>query len=228
MHVMEKNILFEKARPSKALAIMAVPTIASQIILLIYNLADTWFIGRTGNPYLIAASSLALTIYLAIVSLANVVGVGGGSLMARLSGEKRTEDARSVAGYSVAMSAVTAFVFSLFVLLFLSPLLRLLGASGNTLSYAWQYVFATTVLGGVPTVLSMSMPQLLRNAGYSKEAGIGIGLGSVLNILLDPLFMFVLLPQGHEVLGASIATMLSNVYNSTLFTQSEVNRKSVS
>lgn len=214
---MEKNELFEKMKPSKALAVMAVPTIASQVILLIYNLADTWYIGRTNNPYMIAASSLALTIYLAIVALSNVFGVGGGSLMVRLAGEKNEEGARKAASYSLAAAAVSAVVFSLLVLLFMNPLLRLLGASENTLTYARQYVLTTTVIGGFPTVLSMCMPQLLRNAGYSKEAGIGVSLGSLLNIALDPLFMFVLLPKGNEVLGAGIATMLSNVCSFVYF-----------
>lgn len=208
---MEKNELFEREKPAKALMTMALPTIASQVILLVYNLADTWFIGRTNNPYMIAASSLALTIYLAIVALANVFGVGGGSLMVRLQGEHKLEDAHRVASYSVSMSAIAAFAFSVVVLLFMDPLLRLLGASEKTLPYARQYILTTTVFGGLPTVLSMSMPQLLRNAGYAKEAGIGVGLGSLLNIALDPLFMFALLPQGKEVLGAGIATMLSNV-----------------
>lgn len=207
---MEKDELFEKTAPAKALAIMALPTVASQMIILIYNLADTWFIGRTNNPYMIGASSLALTVYLAVTALANVFGVGGGSLMVRLIGEKKMEDARRVASYSVAMSAVSAVIFSLLVLAFMEPMLKALGASDNTFLYAKQYVLTTTVLGALPTVLSMSMSQLLRNAGYSKEAGIGVGIGSLLNILLDPLFMFVLLPEGKEVLGAGIATMLSN------------------
>ena len=196
---------------------MALPTIASQVIILIYNLADTWYIGRTNNPYMIAASSLALTIYLAIVALANVFGVGGGSLMVRLQGEQKPDDARRVASYSVSMSAISALVFSVVVLLLMEPLLKLLGASENTLPYAKQYILATTVLGGIPTVMSMSMPQLLRNAGYAKEAGIGVGLGSLLNVALDPLFMFVLLPEGKEVLGAGIATMLSNVCSFVFF-----------
>lgn len=214
---MEKNELFERMKPSKALAVMALPTVASQMILLIYNLADTWYIGRTNNPYMIAASSLALTIYLAIVALSNVFGVGGGSLMVRLAGEKNEEGARKVASYSVAAATVSAIVFSLIVLLLMNPLLRLLGASENTLTYARQYILTTTVIGGVPTVMSMCMPQLLRNAGYSKEAGIGIAFGSLLNVGLDPLFMFVLLPQGSEVLGAGIATMLSNVCSFAYF-----------
>lgn len=206
-----RNDLFETMRPARALAVMAVPTIASQLIVLAYNLADTWFIGRTNNPYMIGASSLVLTLYLAAVALANVFGVGGGSLMTRRMGEKKMDEARRVASYSVAAAALSALVFSLLVLIFMDPLLRLLGASENTYAYGRQYLMAAVVVGGIPTVLSMCMPMLLRNAGYSREAGLGVGLGGILNVLLDPLFMFALLPKGNEVLGAAVATMLSNV-----------------
>ena len=206
-----KNELFESTPPARALAVMSLPTIASQVILLVYNLADTWFIGRTGNPHMIAASSLVLTVYLAIVALSNLFGVGGGSLMVRLMGEKREDEARLAASWTIAVSALAALVFSLLTLLLMNPLLRLLGASGNTIGYGRQYLLATVVIGGIPTVLAMDMPMLLRNAGYAREAGLGVGLGGVMNILLDPLFMFVLLPPGREVLGAAVATMLSNV-----------------
>lgn len=206
----DKKALFESASPVKALAVMSVPTVASQLILLIYNIADTWFIGRTNNPAMIGASNLALTVYLIAVSLANVFGVGGGSLMVRLIGEKKDDDARKVASYSIIASGITAAVFSLLTLVFMTPLLKLLGADDMTMVYGRQYLLTTVVLGSIPTILSMSMPQLLRNAGYSKEAGFGVGLGSILNVALDPLFMFVLLPKGNEVLGAGIATMLSN------------------
>ncbi len=212
-----KNALFESARPAKALAVMALPTVASQVILLLYNLADVWFIGRTGDPYMVGASSLAATVYLAVVALANVFGVGGGSLMVRLMGEKRLDEARKAASYSIAVSALAALGFSLLVLLFLGPLLRLLGASDNTFAYGRQYLLATVVVGGAPTVLAMALPTLLRNAGYSRQAGFGVALGGVLNILLDPLFMFVLLPKGYEVLGAGVATMLSNVISMLYF-----------
>ena len=187
---------------------MALPTVASQMILLIYNLADTWFIGRTDNPAMIGASNLGLTVYLITASLTNVFGVGGGSLMVRLIGEKKEDDARKVASYSVIASGIAAAAFSVLTLIFMTPLLTLLGADDATMVYSKQYLVTTVVLGSVPTILSMSMPQLLRNAGYSKEAGLGVGLGSLLNVGLDPLFMFVILPQGYEVLGAGIATML--------------------
>ncbi len=166
---------------------------------------------------MIGASSLALTIYLALAAIANVFGVGGGSLMVRLLGEKHPDEARKVASYSVTYSAFAALAFSILLLIFMTPLLRAMGASDNTFAYCRQYLLLTAVIGGLPTVLSMSMPQLLRNAGYSKEAGLGVGLGSLLNVALDPLFMFVILPKGNEVLGAAVATMLSNVISLIYF-----------
>lgn len=213
----DKNYLFEEERPGKALAIMALPTIISQMIVLLYNLADTWYIGRTNDPDMVGASSLAVTLYLAVVALSNVFGVGGGTLMARLEGEKKTDDARKVASYSVAAATLCTLAFSLLVLIFIDPILRFLGADDATIVYARQYVMMTSVIGGVPTVLSMCMPQLLRNAGYARQAGLGVGMGSLLNVLLDPLFMFVILPKGSEVLGAGIATMLSNVISMIYF-----------
>ena len=160
--------MFESERPAKALTIMALPTVASQMILLIYNIADTWFIGRTDDPAMIGASNLGLTVYLITASLANVFGVGGGSLMVRLIGEKKEDDARKVASYSVIASGIAAAAFSVLTLIFMTPLLTLLGADDATMVYSKQYLVTTVVLGSVPTILSMSMPQLLRNAGYSR------------------------------------------------------------
>ena len=213
----EKTAVFETMRVPKALAVMALPTVLSQLIVLLYNLADTWFIGRTNNPYMIGAASLVMALFLSMAALANLFGVGGGNLMVRQMGQGDMEDARKTASYSVAMAAIAALVFSLLCLAFMGPLLRLLGASENTMGFSRQYLLFTVVLGGVPTVLSLAMPMLLRNAGYSREAGFGVGLGGVLNIALDPLFMFVLLPDGCQVMGAALATMLSNMISLVYF-----------
>ena len=203
-----KNELFTNVKPVKALAIMAIPTILSQLVVLIYNLADTFFIGSTDNPYMVAGSSLGLTIFMLAVALSNVFGVGGGALMARLIGEKKIEDAKNVVSFTLIVAFISSIIFSLLVLAVMHPLLIAMGATENTLEYAKQYVLFTTVIGGLPCIMSMCMAQLLRNSGYSKEAGLGIIIGSVLNIGLDPLFMFVILPKGQEVLGA---TLISNV-----------------
>ena len=206
-----KSEMFETMAVPAALARMAVPTIVSQLIVLIYNMADTWFIGRTNNPYMVAALSLVLTVFLMTMSIANLFGVGGGSLMVRLLGAKEPDEARRVASLSLAMAAGAALTFSLLCLIFMNPLLRLLGASDNTIGYARQYLTFVVVIGGTATVLSNCMSAMLRNAGFSKEAGFGLSLGGLLNIALDPLFMFVILPDGLQVMGAGIATMLSNV-----------------
>lgn len=201
----------------KALTIMALPTVISQVIVLAYNIADTWFIGRTDNPYMIGAASLVLALFLSMAALSNLFGVGGGSLMVRLMGKGDTEEARKTASYSITMSAIFAIGFSLFCLVLMDPILRLLGASDNTLEFSRQYLLFTVIIGGLPTVLSLTMPMILRNAGYAREAGIGVSIGGLLNIALDPLFMFVILPDGFQVLGAALATLISNIISMMYF-----------
>ena len=210
-NVINKNELFETRPIASALATMAIPTVISQLITLIYNIADTWFIGQTNNPYMVASSSLVLTVFLMLSAIANLYGAGGGSLVVRLLGSRNEEEARKVASLSLVMAVGTTLAFSLLCLIFMDPLLRLLGASDNTIGFARQYLTVVVVIGGLPTVLSNTMSAMLRNIGYSKEAGFGLGMGGVLNVILDPVFMFMILPDGYEVLGAAIATMLSNV-----------------
>ena len=206
-----KTELFERTPVPQALFRMAMPTIMSQMITLIYNMADTWFIGRTNNPAMVAASSLVLTVYLLAMASSNIFGVGGGTLAARLLGAKREDEARRVASLSLVMAGGAALLFSLLCGAFMEPLLRLLGARGATLEYAKQYLLFVVIIGALPTVLSMTMASLLRNVGFSREASSGLMFGGLLNIALDPLFMFVLLPDGYQVMGAGIATMLANV-----------------
>lgn len=203
--------IFENKPIAHALAIMAVPTIVSQLITLIYNIADTWFIGQTGNPYMVAASSLVATIYLMTTAIANIFGTGGGNLVVRLLGKGDEYEARKVASLSLVMALGSAFTFSVLCLIFMNPLLEVLGASENTIGYARQYLISVVVIGSAPTILSSTMSAMLRNNGYSKEAAFGLGMSGMLNVVLDPLFMFVILPNGYEVMGAGIATMLSNI-----------------
>ena len=131
--------------------------------------------------------------------------------------EKRNEEARRVGAFSIYGSLVIAAIYSLVCLLFTEELARLLGASDATLPYASRYLFWVLVIGGIPSTIGLTMSHLLRSAGYSKEAGFGLALGGISNIILDPLFMFVLLPRGNEVTGAAIATMLSNIITFVYF-----------
>lgn len=206
----DKKRIFEQMPIPAALAKMALPTIVSQLIVLIYNMADTWFIGQTNNPYMVAASSLVLTVFMMTTALANLFGVGGGTLAVRLLGSGQEAQARKVAAFSLATAGAAALVFSCLCLVFMEPLLLLLGASENTLAYAKQYLTFVVVLGALPTVLSAVMSAMLRNMGFSREAAFGLSMGGLLNVALDPLLMFVVMPDGFEVVGAALATMLSN------------------
>lgn len=209
---MEQNRdLFEKTPVAKALATLALPTIISQLITMIYNLADTFFIGTTDDPYKVAASSVAFVLVFAMNCLSNLFGVGGGSLISRLLGEKRDGDAASVASFSFYGSLLISAVYSVLIFVFMEPFLRLLGATDNTIGYAVDYAFWVVVVGAVPSTLGLTMSHLLRSEGYAKHSSIGLAAGGVLNIILDPIFMFVLLEPGNEVAGAAIATLISNV-----------------
>ena len=205
-----KQQLFAETPVPRALWLMAVPTVISQLINLIYNMVDAFFIGRTGNSFMMAATSLTLTLVMMNVALSNLFGIGGGSLVARLMGVRKEENAKQVSAFSVYGAAAIALLYSFLIGIFLDPLLRFLGASDATIGFARSYTLIVIVLGGLPSILSLTLAHLLRNAGFSSQASIGLSGGGILNVILDPLFMFVLLPRGQEVTGAAIATALSN------------------
>lgn len=206
----DREQVFREYPVPKALRVMVVPAVISQLIVLIYNMADTFYVGQTDNPYMIAATSLILPVFNISLCLSGLAGVGGGALISRLLGQGREDEARKASVFSLYLALLIAGIFAVGMGVFMDPVLRLLGAGENTYEYARQYALCVIVLGGIPTVLSNALANLVRSVGRSKEAGAGIVLGGLLNIALDPLFMFVILPKGQEVLGAGIATALSN------------------
>ena len=209
--------IFENYPVPKALFTLALPMIIGQLIILIYNMADTFFIGRTNNPLMVAGVSLILPVFNITISFAGLFGLGGGTLISRLLGVNKLEDAEKVSAFCFYMSIIIAGLFALFTYLFMNPILNLLGASSGTLKFASEYTFCVIVIGAVPTILTMTLSNLLRSTGFSKYAGFGMAMGGILNIILDPIFMFVILPQGSEALGAGIATMLSNFVSCIYF-----------
>ena len=198
----------------KALASLAIPTILSQLITMIYNLADTLYIGQTGNPYMVAGVSLSFPLFFIIVAVANLVGIGGGSLISRMLGANRPEEAKRISSFGFWLGIGLSLIYSITVLAVMEPLLKLLGASSNTLPYARDYTFWVIVVGGVPTAISSSLAHFLRSEGCAKHASFGIAAGGILNIILDPIFIF---PLNMGVKGAAIATMLSNVASMVYF-----------
>lgn len=205
----ERKIFAEYPVP-KAVAAMVVPTIISQIITVIYNLADTWYVGLTGNAAAVAAISLCLPVYNIMTAFGNLFGIGGSSVMARALGTGQTKRAQTAFSLAVRGAFIAAASYALLLLLFARPFLMCIGGDAASIDYAVWYTRVTMVIGGIPTILSAVFAHLIRSTGQSKTASFGITLGAVLNMVLDPLFMFVLLPRGNEVLGAAIATAISN------------------
>ena len=203
--------IFKNMTVPQAVRTMALPAVVSQLIVLIYNLADTYFIGQTNDPFMVAGVSLVLPVFNLTLCLGGLFGIGGGALLPKLLAVNDRKEASRTAAWCLRWSVVVALAFSALLLAFMRPILTALGASANTYAHARIYVLTVLVLGGVPTVFSNVLSNLLRSLGLSREAGVGVALGGVLNIGLDPLFMFVLLPKGSEVLGVGIATLISNV-----------------
>ncbi len=209
-----KKEIFESMPVPKALLSLAIPTIMSQLITMIYNLADTFYIGQTANPYMVAGVSITFPLFFLITSLGNLFGIGGGSLISRMLGARRSEEAKRISSFSFWSGVATAVIFSIVILLFMDSLLDTLGASQNTLPYSRDYVIWVIVVGAVPTTISMLLANFLRSEGYARQASIGIAGGGILNIILDPIFIF---PLGLYVKGAAMATMLSNVASAIYF-----------
>ena len=206
-----EEAVFRSMPVAQAVRTMAMPAVISQLIVLIYNLADTYFIGQTNNPAMVAGVSLILPVFNLTLAFGGLFGIGGGALLPKLLAQNDKDEAGRVAADCVRLGALVALGFSLIMLLFMKPILYALGAGDSTYAHARVYVLMVLVVGGIPTVLHNVLSNLLRSLGLSREAGVAVALGGVLNIFLDPLFMFVLLPSGNEVLGVGIATLLSNI-----------------
>src|SRR5699024_7841402 len=131
--------VFESYPVPKALRVMIVPAVISQLIVLIYNMADTFYVGQTNNPYMVAGTSLILPVFNISLCLAGLAGIGGGALISRLLGQEKEEEARRVSAFSLYLGAAIAALFAVGVAAFMEPLLSLLGAGENTCGYARQY-----------------------------------------------------------------------------------------
>ncbi|MBQ7001826.1 MAG: MATE family efflux transporter [Oscillospiraceae bacterium] len=200
--------LFERMPITKAVVTLVIPTVISQIITVIYNMADTYFIGQMNDPNQVAAATLIMPPFIMLTAIANLFGIGGSSSISRSLGAGDREKAKRCATFSIWTSAAVALTYGLLIYFLRPVIFPILGADANTYDYCTNYVFWTICIGSVPTVMNACLAHLVRAEGYSKEASIGVALGGILNIFLDPLFMFVF---KLGLIGAAVATMLSNV-----------------
>ena len=209
MEDQKKEYLFEEAPISKAVVSMAVPTIISSLVMVIYNLADTYFVGMLGDPIQNAAVTLAAPVLLAFNAVNNLFGVGSSSMMSRARGRKEYDTVRRVSAFGFYGAVCGGLVFTLLMLAAKGPLLALLGTDPGTAAATGAYLHWTVTWGAAPAILNVVMAYMVRSEGATLHASIGTMSGCLLNIVLDPLFI---LPWGLNMgaAGAGLATFLSN------------------
>lgn len=199
--------LFEHAPVPKAVAVMAVPTMISMLVVVIYNMADTFFIGQTGDPMQVAAVSLATPVFMVFMALGNLFGIGGSSAISRALGERNVERARNISSFCCYGSLGLGVIMALIFLVGMNGILKLIGASENTIGYARDYL-TYIAFGGPFIMFGTAFGNILRGEGAAKESMIGNMIGTVTNIVLDPV---MILGLGWGVVGAAVATVIGNM-----------------
>ena len=192
--------------PAKAVVKMGVPLIAGMFIMVLYNLVDTYFIGLTHDDYQLAAVNLAYPVMMVMIAISNIVGTGASSLIARCLGAEDNEKARHTLTAGFVLTVINSVVVTGVGLVFLSAIVKGLGAKSNTFAYTEQYV-QILLIGSIFTMGNYSFGQFLRSEGSVTYSIVGMIAGTVVNIALDPLFIFTF---GLQVRGAAIATIIGN------------------
>ena len=209
-----RTFIFEEMAPTKAVLALGIPTVINQLINVIYNLADTFFVGRLDNPSMVAALSLSAPVMITLSGFANLFVVGGCALISKALGQKDMKKAEDIAALCPVMALCIGFLVSLFSGLFLDKLAVLAGATDTCLEYTKEYLKWVFCISAIPNIVGVTLGGGLRGRGYSKYEMIGITSGNVLNIILDPIFVFGL---KMGVKGAAVATFISNTFACVLF-----------
>lgn len=202
-----ENELFEKASVPKAYMKLALPVVMSMMVSLVYNMVDTYFIALTGKQELVAGVSLAAPIFTLMIAFGDIFGLGGSSLISRLFGEKREEEAKRASAFCLWAAIGFGIFVTIVLLIFRMPILKLLGTDATTLQYAGEY-YTWIAIGASSIILGLVPSNILRTEGLATQAMAGSVLGSIINIILDPVFIFGL-HQGAA--GAAMATVIGNV-----------------
>ena len=207
----DRTLLFEETPIPKAVATLAVPTILSSLVMVLYNLADTYFVGMLNDPIQNAAVTLAAPVMLAFNAVNNLFGVGSSSMMSRALGRRDYDTVAKSSTFGFWCAILSGLAFSLLCILFKSPLLGLLGADATTRAATDAYMFWTVICGAAPAILNVVMAYMVRSEGAAMHASIGTMSGCFLNIILDPIFI---MPWGLNMgaAGAGLATFLSNCF----------------
>lgn len=208
----KKIELFEEYSIPRAVAKLAIPSLMGCIVMILYNIADTYFVGLLGSEVESAAVSLAAPVLLAFNAINNLFGVGGSSMMSRSLGKHDYETVKKTAAFSFYMAALCAVFISIAYSLKSTFFLSLLGADEITSNPTANYLFWTVTCGAAPAILNVVLSNMVRSEGEAMHASVGVMSGCFINIILDPFFV---LPQflGMGAAGAGCATFIANCFS---------------
>lgn len=215
--------IFRDAPVPKAVLTNVIPSIVSMIMVLVYNLADTFFIGQTKNAYMVAAVSVATPAFLLFMAVGMLFGIGSTSLISRMLGEGKKEEAKHTSSFSFWTSLAVGIVSMVIIWIFNAPICRAIGASNDTIEYATQYLGIVAL--GIPfLIISNAFSNIIRSEGQATVAMMGMIIGNLINIVFDPI---MILAFGWNVAGAAIATVLGNVFSAIFYIMHLVSKKSM-
>ena len=219
----KRILLLKQEKPAKAVLKLGLPLIAGMMIMALYNLTDTWFIGRMHDDYQLAAVNLAYPVMMIMIAVSNMVGTGAASLIARSLGASDSEKACHTLTTGIVLTVINSAVVAGTGFLFLEAIVNGLGAEQNTSGYTEQYV-SILLVGSIGLMGNYTFGQLLRSEGSVNYSLLGMIAGTVANIVLDPLFIFGL---GLQIRGAAIATVIGNGIGAVMSLQFYVRRKTL-
>lgn len=204
----KREKIFSSYPIPKAVAALALPSVLSSIVNVIYNMADTYFVSLMKNTNATAAVSLTMPVFLFFVAFGNIFGVGGSAYIARSMGEGEKERVKKISSFSIFSSLFSGALLMILILLTINPLIKALGSASDIVTeYSHDYL-KYIALGGPMIVTSITASNLVRGEGAAKESMTGLMIGTVTNIVLDPIMILVL---DLGVGGAAIATVIGNV-----------------
>lgn len=198
---------FTKYSIPRVLAKFIIPAALSQLTFLILNLADAFFVGRTGDTFQISAMTITFPIVMLASCIGTIFGAGGNANMATELGKEERERAKTFSAFSIYTAAGVTIILSLVLLAVKEPLLYMVGADGSSVGFCKDYLFWTFHIACVPLVLSQVFSQLFLAEGESQISAFGIAGAGLLNVILDPIFIF---GCNMGVAGAGLATCIAN------------------
>ena len=215
--------VFANAPVPRAVISNVIPSIISMLMVLIYNLADTFFIGQTKDAYMVAGVSVATPAFLFFMAVGMLFGIGGTSLISRLLGEGNAEKAKHTSAFCFFTSTAIGVVSMILIFIFAKPVCGMIGASRDTMEYASQYLRIVSI--GIPfLIISNAFSNIIRAEGHARTAMSGMIIGNMMNVVLDPVMILLF---GWNVAGAAIATVIGNVFSAAFYIYHIVRKSTV-